>query len=127
MSFRFSRRVEGVRDWLASQSDASAVLITNLEHVKYVTGFTGSNGIALISKDSAIFLTDGRYLLQAGVEVPGFDIRIVGQAVLLLEAARLLTLEGFTGGLAIESTYLDRKSTRLNSSHSSVSRMPSSA
>ena len=128
MSFRFSRRVEGVRDWLASQSDASAVLITNLEHVKYVTGFTGSNGIALISKDSAIFLTDGRYLLQAGVEVPGFDIRIVGQAVLLLEAARLLTLEGFTGGLAIESTYLsvDGWNTLIGGLPSSISLVPAS-
>ena len=26
MSFRFSRRVDGVRDWLASQTDANAVL-----------------------------------------------------------------------------------------------------
>ena len=33
----------------------------------------------------------------------------------------------FTGGSAFVTAYLDRKSTRLNSSHIPLSRMPSSA
>lgn len=128
MSFRFSRRVDGVRDWLASQTDANAVLITNLEHVKYITGFTGSNGIALISKDFAVFITDGRYLLQASVEVTGFETRIVGQAILLLEAARVLTIKGFTGGLAIESNTLsvDAWNTLIGGLPSAINLVPAS-
>ena len=128
MSFRFSRRVDGVRDWLASQTDAKAVLITNLEHVKYITGFTGSNGIALISKDFAVFITDGRYLLQASVEVTGFETRIVGQAILLLEAARVLTIKGFTGGLAIESNTLsvDAWNTLIGGLPSAINLVPAS-
>lgn len=47
------------------------------ERLKWATGFTGSAGQSLILEDSAVFLTDGRYTLQAKEEVPGdiFDHR----------------------------------------------------
>ena len=41
-------------------------------------------------------------------------------------AGFLTTLEDYVG-VSFEYPYLDRKSTRLNSSHESTSRMPSSA
>ena len=69
--------------------------------------------------------------LQFKIYLPGGDATSIhlGNAVCVLGA---LLLGGFYGGLggAIGMTIgdlLDRKSTRLNSSHSSVSRMPSSA
>lgn len=31
----------------------------------HISGFTGSNGIALISEEEALVWTDGRYFLQA--------------------------------------------------------------
>ena len=34
------------------------------ERLKWLTGFTGSGGMALIFKDKAFALTDGRYLIQ---------------------------------------------------------------
>ena len=37
--------------------------------LEYITGFTGSNGIAIITKDKLAFYTDGRYLLQAQQEL----------------------------------------------------------
>ena len=40
------------------------------ERLSWSTGFTGSAGQALVLDDSAIFLTDGRYTLQAKDEVP---------------------------------------------------------
>jgi len=33
--------------------------------LKYITGFTGSNGIAIICKNTALLFTDGRYLEQS--------------------------------------------------------------
>ncbi|HJD55333.1 MAG TPA: aminopeptidase P family N-terminal domain-containing protein, partial [Rickettsia endosymbiont of Pyrocoelia pectoralis] len=39
------------------------------KRIEYITGFTGSNGIAVIFKDSALFFTDGRYLEQASKEL----------------------------------------------------------
>ena len=37
--------------------------------LKFLTSFTGSNGIALITKKKLVFFTDGRYLLQAKREL----------------------------------------------------------
>jgi Xaa-Pro aminopeptidase len=39
------------------------------ERLKWLTGFTGSGGTALVFKDKAIVLTDGRYLIQVAAQV----------------------------------------------------------
>jgi Xaa-Pro aminopeptidase len=42
--------------------------------VRYLTGFTGSNGLALISAERRLFLTDFRYVEQSAAEVdPSFE------------------------------------------------------
>jgi Xaa-Pro aminopeptidase len=38
-----------------------AILVTRSPNVRYLTGFTGSNGQALVSSDAGAFFTDGRY------------------------------------------------------------------
>src|SRR5579875_1394554 len=45
------------------------MLVTSLLNVRYLTGFTGSNGAALIGADRRVFLTDFRYVEQAAAEV----------------------------------------------------------
>ena len=42
--------------------------------LEYMTGFNGSSGIAIITKDAKYFWTDGRYVLQAAKEVPDFTL-----------------------------------------------------
>ena len=37
--------------------------------LKWLTNFSGSNGVALISRKKKIFFTDGRYILQAHKEL----------------------------------------------------------
>ncbi|MFY9589888.1 M24 family metallopeptidase [Rickettsia endosymbiont of Halotydeus destructor] len=39
------------------------------KRLEYITGFTGSNGLAVICEDMALFFTDGRYLEQAAREL----------------------------------------------------------
>ncbi|MBI3418678.1 MAG: aminopeptidase P family protein [Proteobacteria bacterium] len=39
------------------------------QRLAFLTGFTGSAGIALVLKDTATLIVDGRYTLQAGVQV----------------------------------------------------------
>jgi Xaa-Pro dipeptidase len=54
-----------------------AMIVTRLPNVRYLTGFTGSNGQVVVARDgSAAFLTDGRYVEQASHEVP--DLPITG-------------------------------------------------
>ena len=43
---------------------------------KYITGFTGSAGTAVIMKDMAGLWTDGRYFLQAGKQLEGTTITL---------------------------------------------------
>jgi Xaa-Pro aminopeptidase len=51
-----------------------ALIVTRLPNVRYLTGFTGSNGQVVVGRDgSALFLTDGRYEEQSTHEVPDLD------------------------------------------------------
>lgn len=43
---------------------------------KYITGFTGSAGTAVITMDSAGLWTDGRYFLQAGKQLEGTTVEL---------------------------------------------------
>lgn len=53
------------------------MLITHITHVRYFSGFTGSNGAMLVSKDqSAKIATDGRYTTQIAAEVPDIEAAI---------------------------------------------------
>lgn len=46
------------------------------KRLEYITGFSGSNGIAIITDDDALFFTDGRYIQQSKLEIDQyiFDI-----------------------------------------------------
>ncbi|MGO9820150.1 MAG: M24 family metallopeptidase [Solirubrobacteraceae bacterium] len=52
------------------------LLVTSLVNVRYMTGYTGSNGLALIGPDRRVFVTDFRYVEQAAAEVdPSYERR----------------------------------------------------
>jgi Xaa-Pro aminopeptidase len=75
----------------AAERGLDAVLVTNLLNVRYLTGFTGSNGALLVRADgSDLFGTDGRYLTQAGTQVPDVELLIDRSTVagLAAEAVR---------------------------------------
>lgn len=46
-----------------------ALLVTALPNVRYLTGFTGSNALVLVTADDALLLTDFRYATQVKTEV----------------------------------------------------------
>ena len=56
-----------------------AFLITGLTNVRYLTGFTGSNGQALVAGTGSVFFTDGRYTEQSRHEVADMD-RVTARA-----------------------------------------------
>jgi Xaa-Pro aminopeptidase len=53
-----------------------ALLVTRGENVRYLTGFTGSNGQLLLAPGGSVFLTDSRYEEQSRHEVSGVDREI---------------------------------------------------
>ncbi len=52
------------------------LLITDINNVRYLSGFTGSSAFLLITKSGGLFATDSRYEEQAKKEVTGWDISI---------------------------------------------------
>ncbi|MBS1863100.1 MAG: aminopeptidase P family protein [Actinobacteria bacterium] len=49
------------------------MLVTDLTNVRYLTGFTGTNGAAICGPDVRIFLTDFRYTERAAAEVSEWE------------------------------------------------------
>lgn len=45
------------------------MLVTDLVNVRYLTGYTGSNGLALVGPQTRTFITDFRYVEQAAEQV----------------------------------------------------------
>ncbi|MCM3743329.1 Xaa-Pro peptidase family protein [Sporosarcina luteola] len=56
------------------ENGLDALLVTNPYNRRYITGFTGSAGVAIVSADDAVFITDFRYTEQAAEQVKGFRI-----------------------------------------------------
>lgn len=86
------RRLQAVRSKLKSHR-LDALLVTFLPHVRYLTGFSGSNGICLITETDQFFLTDGRYRTQVQEEVKGFNV-LVSSKSLFEEIAKRKFLAG---------------------------------
>ena len=59
----------------ASLTGADAMLITHPADVRWVSGFTGSNGTVALVGGRAVLCTDGRYTAQAAAEAP--DLRVL--------------------------------------------------
>lgn len=49
------------------------MLVTDLTNVRYLTGFTGTNGACVCGPGVRLFLTDFRYTERAAVEVEGWE------------------------------------------------------
>ncbi len=68
------------------EHNLDAMLVTSLPNLRYLTGFTGSNGQLIAGADGAAFLTDGRYTTQARRELTGLEpvtyARGYGEAIL---------------------------------------------
>jgi Xaa-Pro aminopeptidase len=58
-----------------AERELDMLLVTDLVNVRYLTGFSGSNGLAIVGRDTRRFLTDFRYVERARAEVTGFDLQ----------------------------------------------------
>jgi len=65
---RVSVRLGRVRA-LMEDNQLDALLLAGGPNVRWLTGFTGSSGAVLVGRESASFITDFRYVEQAGEEI----------------------------------------------------------
>ena len=66
---------------LLKRFGADALVVSDLKNICYLTGFTGSNALCVITKGRPYFLTDSRYASQVKTEVFGFNVRIVNNSL----------------------------------------------
>jgi Xaa-Pro aminopeptidase len=66
---RLRQRVKEAREAMG-EKNIDALLISNITNVSYVSGFTGSSGLALLTERSATLFTDSRYDVQARDQCP---------------------------------------------------------
>ena len=62
-----------------AEHELEAVCVSKTESVRYISGFSGSSGILFVTRRQAYLLTDFRYVEQAQIQAPDFEvIRITG-------------------------------------------------
>jgi len=69
----FASRLQHIREAMTAQN-WDALLVSQPENRRYLSGFTGSAGHLLITPEHALLLTDFRYIEQAGRQSPDFEI-----------------------------------------------------
>jgi Xaa-Pro aminopeptidase len=94
------------------ERDLDALLVETAINLRYLTGFTGTHGLALVAAEEADgspagrhrFLTDFRYATQSGEQVPDAFEREIVAGELLEAAAR--SLSGSRGRLGFDDASL---------------------
>lgn len=88
----FSWRLAECRRAMA-ELELEAFIITGPANRRYLSGFTGDNGLLFVDAARQILFTDFRYEEQARLEAPAWDLRVVGRQ-LIPEFAAWLKEEG---------------------------------
>ncbi|GKW44378.1 Xaa-Pro peptidase family protein [Planococcus sp. NCCP-2050] len=96
-------KLQKLRNEMAKQN-IEALLVTSSYNLRYITNFTGSAGLALVTKEQAFFITDFRYTEQASEQVTEFEV-VQAKTNLLEEAAGKAKELGIKS-LAFEQDYV---------------------
>ena len=87
---------------------ADGMLISNLNNVHYLTGFTGTAAFLFISPEQQILASDARYSIQLQQECPDLEIDIRDVDASLMDSAQRLIKSFGWRELAIESAHLTK-------------------
>lgn len=85
-------RVEKLRKKMREEN-LDAFLVMSPYNLRYLTSFTGTTGLAVITLEKAFLITDFRYIEQAASQVQGFEI-IKNTGPIFDEVAILVQKEG---------------------------------
>jgi Xaa-Pro aminopeptidase len=88
------------------EKNVEALLISTTTNLFWLCGFTGSFGYAIVSQDSAVFVTDSRYVIQAQEQVSGFELTTFGSPVTGIEKLKAVFADLGLNSIAFESMYV---------------------
>ena len=66
-------RISRVRQKFSDYKIDSLIFL-NMNNIRYLSGFTGSDGIMIVGEKRTVLLVDGRYITQAKLEAAGAEI-----------------------------------------------------
>jgi Xaa-Pro aminopeptidase len=69
----YSSRLSRLCSSIFFSNEIQALILCDLNNIRYLTGFTGSDGVLVIRPQTATLLVDGRYVTQAREEVSNTD------------------------------------------------------
>ena len=99
-------RIDRLRAALAG-AEADALLVTTMANLRYLTGFTGSAALLLVTGDEAVLTTDGRYRTQAAGQLERAGARhvelVVGSATAQREAVKGVLTRAMRLGLEADA------------------------
>lgn len=77
----YAQRIERLRNQLTKMSYESYALISiegsDAANLRYLTGFSGSYGVLLVTQEQAVFLTDSRYFERAKDQLNGVEVQVI--------------------------------------------------
>lgn len=87
-------KLERFRSELAKKG-VDGLLLTSTYNLRYMTDFTGTAGVALISENEAKFITDFRYVEQASNQALGYEV-VQHKGTIIEEVAKQAKKMGIT-------------------------------
>ena len=69
-------RIAALRKKIKTEN-LDGLIVNHLDHIRYLSGFSGSSGLLIVMQNAAHFLTDSRYTIQAAKQVKGAKVHIV--------------------------------------------------
>ncbi|MCE5323225.1 Xaa-Pro peptidase family protein [bacterium] len=84
-----SVRLAGIRNQMSAKN-LEVMLITNMQNIFYLSGFTGSTAAMVITADKSYILVDPRYSIQARSECKDSEVRDYTRIAAVVAAASLI-------------------------------------
>ncbi len=106
-AMQVAERLDRARHRLADCS-VDALLVTTLPNVRYLTGFSGSAGVVVLTEQGILLTTDGRYRTQSGQQLEDAGARGVvdieiGGAEAQRQAVRSLLVDSGARRIGLEA------------------------
>jgi len=103
-------RIDRLREAFAD-AEVDALLVTSMVNIRYLTGFTGSAGVLLVTGDEALLATDGRYRTQAAEQLDAAGAArqvdlVIGGVLAQRDAKASLAGRGGAGRLGLEAEHV---------------------
>ena len=109
-----TERIQKLRKTL-NEEGLDALLVSDPLHIRYLSGFSGDSGLALVGPERTFLITDFRYEEQARIEAPEVQLLIAEEG--FIEKMAKLPQEAMGRRIGFEETHLPYKAYKKLGEH----------